>query len=109
MTMDKPVLVGVGDVVQLDPATTENPAFRGCLMVVTEIKPWGVQGYVQALGDTRDAPGGQAYYRAQWGTFEETGGRAVWMVESADALPAQDTSSGDDRYGTPPGADQGKK
>lgn len=81
----KPVLVGVGDVVQLSPELTENRAFAGCFLVVTELKPWGVQGYVQALGETRDAPGGLAYYRAKWGTFEETNGRAVWLV--ADPAP----------------------
>ena len=63
----------------MDPEKTENKAFAGCLMVVTEIKAWGVQGYVQGLG-TREEVGGQAYYRAVFGTFEPTGGAAVWVV-----------------------------
>ncbi|MES2729994.1 MAG: hypothetical protein V4621_07890 [Pseudomonadota bacterium] len=67
------------DVVQLDPACTANPMFAGCLMVVSEVKPWGVQGYVQALGSD-GKPGGQAYYRAQTGTFEYVG-KAVWTIE----------------------------
>jgi len=37
-------------------------AFAACIMVVTEPKEWGAQGYVQALGDSRDIPGGQAFY-----------------------------------------------
>lgn len=89
VTQSRPVLVGVWDVVQLDPVLTENAAFAGCLMVVTELKPWGVQGYVQALGDTREAPGGQAYYRAKWGTFEETGGRVVWAVGADPSATAE--------------------
>ena len=51
-------------------------------MVVTEPKAFGAQGYVQALGEARDAPGGQAYYRATWAEMEETGGFAPWVVMS---------------------------
>lgn len=71
----------VGEIVQLDPIQTENKAFAACFMVITEIKNWGIQGYVQSLGNTRDEQGGQAYYRATWGTFERTGGKAVWLVQ----------------------------
>lgn len=69
----------VGDVVQLDPKTTVNPMFRACLMTVTEVKSWGAQGYVQALGEKMES-GGQAYYRASWDTMEYVG-KAVWMCE----------------------------
>lgn len=72
--------IAAGHIVQLDPATTTNPMFGGCLMVVTEIKSWGVQGYVQGLGADGKC-GGQAFYRAKFGTFEPTGGRAVWVLE----------------------------
>lgn len=68
--------VEVNDIVQLDPMKTANPAFRACLMIVTEVKKWGVQGYVQVPTDGA----GQAYYRAENGTFEPTGGKAVWIV-----------------------------
>ena len=74
--------IQVGDIVQLDPVTTINPAFAGCLMVVTEVKEWGVQGYVQALGEGGKPGRGQAYYRAVTGTFERCG-KAVWIVGSA--------------------------
>ncbi len=70
----------VDSIIQLDPIKTENKMFAGCLMVVTEIKSWGVQGYVQGLGKDGD-PAGQAYYRATTGTFELTGGHAVWVAE----------------------------
>lgn len=65
-------------VVQLDPDNTGNPMFAGCFMVVTEVKPWGVQGYVQALGEDGN-PGGQAYYRAMFGTFQPIG-MAEWAI-----------------------------
>lgn len=51
-------------VVQLSP-NTSNPMFAACMLTVTEIKPWGVQGFVQSLGED-GKPGGQAYYRAEW-------------------------------------------
>ena len=73
--------IRVGDIVQLDPDTTANAAFRGCFMVVTAVKRWGAQGYVQALGATRDERGGQAHYRANWPEMHRTGGRAVWMPQ----------------------------
>lgn len=71
--------VEVHDIVQLDPEKTKNPIFAGALMIVTEIKSWGVQGYVEVLGNGTDDPSGQAYYRAENGTFEPTGGKAVWV------------------------------
>lgn len=68
----------VGDVVQLNPETTGNPMFKGCMLTVSEIKSWGVQGYVQGLGENGE-PGGQAYYRAKWEDIEYVG-KAVWSV-----------------------------
>lgn len=69
-----------GEIVQLDPISTGNKAFAACMMVVTEVKPWGVQGYVQGLG-TREAQVGQAYYRAETDTFARTFGRAPWRIQ----------------------------
>jgi hypothetical protein len=71
--------IRVGDIVQLNPELTKNPMFAGCLMAVTEVKSWGVQGFVQSLGADME-PGGQAYYRATWETFELTGGMVVWCI-----------------------------
>jgi len=68
-----------GDVVQLDPDTTRNKAFAGCFLVVTEPKAFGCMGYVQALGETRDMRGMQAYYRPSWDEMEFVG-HATWTV-----------------------------
>jgi len=78
--MQKDTPLKVGDVVQLSP-DVGNPAFACCFMVVSEPKPWGAQGYVQALG-TREEPGGQAYYRAKWEEME-IAGYAIWVTGSA--------------------------
>ena len=67
------------DLVQLDPEKCGNPMLAGCIMVVTEVKAWGVQGYVQACGQ-EGKPGGQAYYRAKWDEVQKVG-RAYWVVK----------------------------
>jgi hypothetical protein len=45
------------------------------MVVVTEVKSWGIQGYVQSAGVE-----GQQYIRLKFGEFESTGGKAVWIV-----------------------------
>lgn len=67
----------VGEIVVLRPDTCRNRMFAGCLMVVTEPKFFGAQGYVQGLGEDGE-PAGQAYYRAQWDEMDETGGMSPW-------------------------------
>ena len=62
----------VGDIVQVDPS---KEVFGGCMVVVTEVKSWGIQGYVQSAGVD-----GQQYIRLNFDDFETTGGRAVWSV-----------------------------
>lgn len=70
----KPVqkIVRAGSVVQLNPTTCRNQMFAGCMLTVTEVKSFGVQGYVQALGENGN-PGGQAYLRPTWGEIEFVG------------------------------------
>jgi hypothetical protein len=67
-------MIEIGDIVQVNPML--NEVFGGCMVVVTEVKPWGIQGYVQSAGVE-----GQQYIRLEWDNFEVTGGRALWMVE----------------------------
>jgi hypothetical protein len=67
-----------GAVLQISP-DFENKAFAGCLLVVTQTYKWGVQGYVQALGEDRDTMGGQAYIRIKWEHVAYVG-HVAWMV-----------------------------
>jgi hypothetical protein len=60
------------DIVQVNP---EKEMFGGCMVVVTEVKSWGIQGYVQSAGVD-----GQQYIRLKFGEFESTGGKAIWIV-----------------------------
>ena len=73
----------IREIVQLSPYTGSNPMFFGCLMVVSEPKSWGAQGYVQMTGED-GKPGGQAYYRAKWEDMEPTGGMAPWVIGGHD-------------------------
>lgn len=66
-----------GSVVQLDPELCKNRMLGACFLTVTEVRDWGLIGYVQAFG-TDGEIGGQAFYRAEW--FEvELVGMAVFI------------------------------
>lgn len=65
--------VKVGDIVQVAP---DKEMFGACMVVVTELKSWGIQGYVQSAGVA-----GQQYIRLKSDEYEYTGGRAIWMVQ----------------------------
>ncbi len=54
--------IKVGSVVQIDPA--HNEVFGACFLIVSEMKSFGVQGYVQVPG--HGEKGGQAYYRVSF-------------------------------------------
>jgi hypothetical protein len=73
MSQQQRAAYDVGDLVQVNPSVE---VFGGCIVVVTESKPWGVQGYVQSAG----VPG-QQYIRLKFADIEWTGGKAVWSVE----------------------------
>lgn len=47
-----------GEIIQIDP--NHDPVFGACLLVVTEPKPWGAQGYV-LVPDSSGAK--RAFYR----------------------------------------------
>lgn len=63
----------IGDIVQVIP---DKEVFGACMVVVTEVKSWGIQGYVQSAG----VPG-QQYIRLNWKEIEPTRGKAVWIAE----------------------------
>lgn len=65
-------MIEIGDIVQVDPS---KEMFGGCMVVVTEVKTWGVQGYVQSAGVD-----GKQYIRLNFEEVYITGGKAVWSV-----------------------------
>jgi hypothetical protein len=65
-------MIKVGDIVQVDPS---KEMFGACMVTVTEVKDWGIQGYVQSAGVE-----GQQYIRLNTGEFERTGGETVWIA-----------------------------
>jgi hypothetical protein len=80
--MDQSKLVKKGSVCQVNPET--DSAFVGCLVIVTEVKPFGVQGFVQIpqgfdeFGE--QIGGGKAYIRLNWKDIEYVG-EAVWTIQ----------------------------
>ena len=69
----------IGEIVQVDPQT---PNFGGCMVVVTEPKAWGLQGYVQSVGVQ-----GQHYIRLRHDQVSKTGGVAEWIIGDSDEQP----------------------
>lgn len=62
----------IGDIVQINPEY--DSVFGACLMIVTEPKSFGAQGYVLIPGKE----GGQAYYRCAFENMELVG-KAEWI------------------------------
>jgi sporulation protein YlmC with PRC-barrel domain len=54
----------VGDIVQVDPM---KAVFGACMVVVTEVKAWGIQGYVNIPMQ------GDAYIRLEWDKIDYIG------------------------------------
>jgi hypothetical protein len=81
--------VEVRQIIQIRPDCKINPMFGACLAVVSEVKSWGVQCYVHALGEN-GKPGGLAHIKLPWEEFESTAGRVVWVradpSEGEDAI-----------------------
>jgi hypothetical protein len=67
-----------GDVVQLNP---DHAKFPGLLVVVTEPKSWGCQGYLLHQEDFEAVRyKGKAFVRPTWTDMEYVG-RLHWMLE----------------------------
>lgn len=69
------------DIVQLNPETCRNKALAGCFLIVDQVYPWGVQGYVQQPGSTWETAGGAIWYRARDFEFLGPVGKAIWVAE----------------------------
>ena len=61
--------VARGDVVQIVDETRKG--LLGAFVLVTEVKSWGVQGFVHAVQSFDDAA--QIYLRLNWEQFEKVG------------------------------------
>lgn len=64
-----------GEIVQIAP-NPNNSMFDYCLMIVTEPKSFGAQGYVKNAGSD-----GQVYIRLTFEQMEPTGGFAEWVAQ----------------------------
>jgi hypothetical protein len=67
--------IEINDIVQISPEIEHHDGFwAGNLLVVTEVKTWGVQGYCRTEK-------GQAFLRLKHGSFERVG-RLVWAPDA---------------------------
>jgi hypothetical protein len=67
----------IGDIIQINPVYDD--VFGGCLMIITEPKEWGAQGYVQIPGKD----GGRAFFRCRFEGMEFVG-KAEWIRDNAN-------------------------
>lgn len=66
-----------GSIVQI---TDESHHWWPALIVVSEVKPWGVQGYTVVVDNT-EGPNGQAYIRLAEGRYELVGEAIIVAAE----------------------------
>lgn len=71
----------IGSVVQVSPSLSDS-FFPACFMTVTEVRHWGVQGYVM-VPESRTVSPSVAYYRALWEDIELVG-RSAWMAQTSE-------------------------
>ncbi len=58
-----------GDLYQI--VKSQKPGWIGAIVMATEIKPWGIQGFVHVI-ETNDSSG-RAYTRLKWEDIEHVG------------------------------------
>ncbi len=76
-----PKTIQVHQIVQIVPAHK----WQGALIVVSELKSFGIQGYCEM--PSNDGKGGQAYIRLKWTEFIPTGGTAVFIPKGEEDDP----------------------
>jgi hypothetical protein len=76
MMMKTEPVIAVNDIMQIVPPHR----WGGCLMVVSEVKSGGCQGYVSIPRNDGQVPG-RAYIRLKWGEFEPVGASAIFVPE----------------------------
>lgn len=62
-----------GDIIQI---TDEADKWFPCILVVDEVKTWGVQAYI-TIPRNDGEPLGNAYYRIENGKFEKVGSASI--------------------------------
>lgn len=91
----------IGEIVQ---ANEKAPHWFRCLIIVEEIKPWGIQGFTTIPNKERGP--GDAYIRLQWDEIERTGGHTIFITEemkdaierstrgaNSDVVPAKESDA----------------
>ncbi len=65
--------ISTGDVIQI---TDKNDKWFPCLLIVDEVKGWGVQAYI-TIPTNDEKQNGNAYYRIEYGKFEKVGSAKI--------------------------------
>jgi hypothetical protein len=73
--------IGSGDLIQVN--EDGPPHWFRCILVVDEVKSWGVQAYC-VVPNARGEASGDAYMRLSWNEFDTLGVKSKFV---ADELP----------------------
>lgn len=77
--------VAPGDIIQIN---EDGPIFWfRCLLVVDEVKSWGVQAYCTIPGSSEKRCG-DAFIRLLWHEFDSVGAKSLFIVATADEARA---------------------
>jgi hypothetical protein len=95
--MSKPV--EPGDLIQVNEAGP--PLWFRVILVVDEVKSWGVQAYVTIPGARGSVPAGDAFMRLEWSEFDLVGAKSLFVTESI-AKALKQGEAGNDEVLDPP-------
>lgn len=82
MTPDQGRFVHVGDVLQINEHASD-PCYVGCLLIVSEIKSWGVQGFIPVPSRT-GVPAANVWLRPKWEALERIGAAVLTPAPSGE-------------------------
>ncbi len=84
MVMNKKAqAIAIGDVVQIN-ERYEKPGWIGAFVLVTELKTFGVMGFVHVIGNNQGS--GRAYIILKWDVIDRIGSAAlILQKETTDA------------------------
>mgnify|MGYP001577521367 CR=1 FL=1 len=80
-----------GDVIQI---TNEDHHWFPCLLIIDEVKSWGVQAFVIIPNNERNTPNATAYIRLSYADFEVIGPATLAPGDTPPA-PLAETKGGD--------------
>lgn len=75
---DKERSIAAGDLIQVN--EDGPPHWFRCILVVDEVKSWGIQAFCTIPGPRDRGTSGDAYMRLKWSEFDELGVKSKFVA-----------------------------